>query len=128
MNLVCASAAAGARLHAVGQLQSAPATRPSSGSSTACSAASESRDSLYISTAQAMSREYALAQIGSSGAPAAARPAATNNTMTPSAQAAVLGLRQSPGAQARAGTGLRAPWATYEVAKSPMRTPPSARA
>ena len=113
------AAAAAARLPAVEQPQSAPATRPSSGSSAARSAASGSptQDSVYISTAQAMSREYASAQSSSGRASAAAQPAAASHLLTPSAQAAVLGLRQSPAAVGRTGSSLRAPWATYEVLK-----------
>ena len=59
--------------------------------------------------------------------PAAARPATAGSLMTPSAQAAVLGLRQQPAAGGRAGGGLRTPWATYEVPQPSIRAvlPPS---
>ncbi len=64
-----------------------------------------------------MSREYALAQPSGGRASAAAQPAVAGHLLTPSAQAAVLGLRQSPAAVGQAGLSLRAPWATYEVLK-----------
>ena len=72
------------------------------------------RDSIYVSTAQAMSRECASPQPRGARAPSVARHGKAGS-LTTSAQAAALGLRQSPAAAGRAGVGLRTPWATYEV-------------
>ena len=92
----------------------------------ACSSVQLDRDSIYVSTAQAMSMESASPQPSTGRALSFARQP-TAGSLTPSAQAAVLGLR-SPAAGKRASVGLRAPWATYEVLISPCCCSASAAA